>query len=31
MSFPWHDDLEAARADALEQKRLLLNFFWAPG
>ena len=29
--FEWHTELGSARSQALEQKRLLLSYFWAPG
>ena len=30
-AFLWHETLAPALADAQDQDRLLLRFFWAPG
>ena len=30
-TFPWHEQLAPALAEAQEQGKLLLRFFWAPG
>jgi hypothetical protein len=30
-TFSWRSELAPARAEALENGKLLLSFFWAPG